>query len=204
MSTAEHMFHVVRSRTFAALILRGSSFLLVIVLSGCGAFIAHAPSRAVSHHASATPAPKPTVVPVAVPTACAASIPKSYSDVFNVRTTYSSAPGGLRTSVLVPGCGPAVVSGDVVTVQYTEWLQNGSEFASSREAGHSPLVFQVGAGSVIAGLDEGVVGMRIGEIRRIVVPSTLAFGKSGSVGIPANESITFNIELLAIGKYRTA
>lgn len=88
MSTAEHMFHVVRGRTFAALILRGSSFLLVIVLSGCGAFIAHAPSRAVSHHASATPAPKPTVVPVAVPTACAASMPKSYSDVF-VEPTHS-------------------------------------------------------------------------------------------------------------------
>ncbi len=173
----------------------------VLVLSACGTAAANRATPGTSHKAAATAAPRPTPRPVAVAPSCASSVQKNYSDVFHVNARYVYASDGLATATLVSGCGPAVATGDVITVQYSEWLVDGSLFASSRAAGHQPLVFQVGSGSVIPGLDQGVLGMQIGTVRRLVLPPALAFGSAGAAGIPPGSKLVFNVELLSIARY---
>jgi FKBP-type peptidyl-prolyl cis-trans isomerase len=95
------------------------------------------------------------------------------------------------------GIGEEVVSGDVVTVHYVGTLQNGFEFDNSRKRG-SPFTFTVGAGDVIAGWEEGVLGMRVGGARILVIPPALGYGASGFGPIPPNSPLVFSIELIEI------
>ena len=105
---------------------------------------------------------------------------------------------GLRYEDLVVGEGAAAQSGNTVTVHYTGWLVDGTKFDSSVDAGQ-PFEFQLGAGRVIAGWDEGVAGMQVGGKRKLVIPSELGYGAEGASGvIPANAVLIFEVELLAI------
>jgi FKBP-type peptidyl-prolyl cis-trans isomerase FkpA len=96
------------------------------------------------------------------------------------------------------------VSGNTVTVHYTGWLYDttaannrGTQFDSS--VGKAPFSFNLGAGQVIKGWDQGVVGMKVGGLRTLVIPSSLAYGSSGVSGaIPPNAALVFNVELLAV------
>jgi FKBP-type peptidyl-prolyl cis-trans isomerase len=100
---------------------------------------------------------------------------------------------------LVVGEGPIAEVGDTVTVNYVGRLLDGTQFDSSYDRG-VPFTFTAGLGQVIRGWDEGVPGMRVGGTRRLTIPHQLAYGgnpPAGS-GIPANASLTFDIELLAI------
>jgi FKBP-type peptidyl-prolyl cis-trans isomerase FkpA len=102
------------------------------------------------------------------------------------------------------GSGATVTSGSTVSVNYTGWLYDGSasdkkgaQFDAS-QAGR-PFVFWVGAQQVIAGWDQGVPGMKVGGIRRLIVPASLAYGRNGAGDkIPPNASLVFDIELLAV------
>ena len=89
-------------------------------------------------------------------------------------------------------------AGDAVTVHYVGTLENGIEFDSSRAHGQ-PFRFALGAGQVIKGWDAGIVGMRVGEIRKFTIPPELAYG-ANAVGdiIPANSTLIFEVELLGI------
>jgi FKBP-type peptidyl-prolyl cis-trans isomerase len=104
---------------------------------------------------------------------------------------------GLYYQDLVVGTEPAVVSGSNVMVHYEGWLPDGTKFDSSRDRG-TPFVFTVGAGRVIAGWDEGVIGIRLGGTRRLVIPAELAYGEQGSGPIPPNTPLVFDVELLAV------
>jgi FKBP-type peptidyl-prolyl cis-trans isomerase FkpA len=104
---------------------------------------------------------------------------------------------------LLLGSGAEAANGRVVTVHYTGWLyeaaatgNKGAQFDSS--VGRSPFAFQVGAGSVIRGWDQGVPGMRVGGQRRLVIPPSLGYGSSGSGPIPGNATLIFEIELLTV------
>ena len=95
------------------------------------------------------------------------------------------------------GEGPEVVKGDTVSVHYIGTLQNGTEFDNSKKRG-SPFEFTVGNGQVISGWDEGLVGMRVGGQRILVIPPEKAYGEDGIGPIPGNATLVFAIELLAI------
>ena len=95
------------------------------------------------------------------------------------------------------GVGNEVKDGDTVSVHYAGTLQDGLEFDNSRDRGQ-PFEFQVGAGMVIKGWDEGIIGMKEGGERILVIPPEKAYGERGIGPIPPNATLVFKIELLEI------
>ena len=111
--------------------------------------------------------------------------------------TITTLPSGLAFEILTPGDGPQAESGDIVTVHYTGWLTDGQKFDSSKDR-NDPFAFQLGARQVITGWDEGVLGMQIGETRKLTIPPQLGYGARGAGGvIPPNATLVFEVELLA-------
>lgn len=105
---------------------------------------------------------------------------------------------GLKYEDLVEGDGAVAQAGQMVTVHYTGWLENGQKFDSSKDR-NDPFRFNLGAGQVIRGWDEGVLGMKIGGARKLTIPSNLGYGSSGAGGvIPPNATLIFDVELLAL------
>ncbi len=98
---------------------------------------------------------------------------------------------------IVIGTGAEVTKGDTVSVHYIGTLQNGQEFDNSKKRGE-PLSFTVGAGRVIQGWEEGLLGMKVGGQRILVIPPELAYGDRAVGPIPANSTLVFAIELVAI------
>jgi len=105
---------------------------------------------------------------------------------------------GLKYEVLQEGDGTEATAGKNVSVHYTGWLEDGTKFDSSVDR-NSPFSFSLGAGMVIQGWDQGVNGMKIGEKRKLTIPSDLGYGASGAGGvIPPNATLIFDVELLEI------
>lgn len=117
----------------------------------------------------------------------------------------SAAPGnevttasGLKYVELKEGDGPSPQAGQIVVVNYTGTLEDGTKFDSSFDSG-KPLSFPIGRGSVIKGWDEGLMTMKVGGKRRLIVPSKLGYGPAGRPPkIPANATLIFDVELLGI------
>ncbi|RLT27522.1 MAG: FKBP-type peptidyl-prolyl cis-trans isomerase [Chloroflexi bacterium] len=110
-----------------------------------------------------------------------------------IKTTSS----GLRYIDETVGTGATAQAGKVVAVHYTGWLTTGAKFDSSRDRGQ-PFAFPLGAGRVITGWDQGVAGMNVGGKRRLIIPAALGYGAQALPGIPANSTLIFDVELLAI------
>ena len=110
----------------------------------------------------------------------------------------------LQSTDTVVGVGTAAVAGMTVTVHYTGWLYDasapnfrGAQFDTS--IGQAPFSFRLGAGQVIQGWDVGVAGMKVGGSRTLIIPSSMAYGSAGVRGaIPANATLVFNVDLLAV------
>ena len=107
----------------------------------------------------------------------------------------------------VVGKGKEATIGSNVVVNYTGWFfkplatkQRGRKFDSSLDAGRTPLEFQLGAGRVIKGWEQGVAGMKVGGKRTLIIPSELAYGKRGAGGgvIPPDSDLIFDVELLDV------
>ena len=122
-------------------------------------------------------------------------------------STGPSAPGvPFSQTDLRVGTGAEAVSGRQLTVNYTGWLYDpaqpepkGRQFDSSLGVGRTPFLFTLGAGRVIRGWDQGVAGMRVGGLRRLVIPPELGYGSQGSAPeIPPNATLVFDIELLNV------
>ncbi len=104
----------------------------------------------------------------------------------------------LKIEELAPGSGAEAKAGMTVDVHYTGWLTTGTKFDSSLDRG-KPFSFKLGAGQVIKGWDQGVVGMRVGGKRRLTIPSHLAYGDRGFPGaIPPGATLVFEVELLGV------
>ena len=103
------------------------------------------------------------------------------------------------------GAGAEAVAGHTVVVHYTGWLydtskpdSHGAKFDSSRDR-HAPFRFELGAGRVIKGWDQGVAGMKVGGERTLVIPPQLGYGARGAGGvIPPNATLIFDVELLDV------
>lgn len=104
----------------------------------------------------------------------------------------------LSMTVTKAGTGAEAKNGDTLSVHYSGFLADGTKFDSSLDRG-APFEFTLGAGMVIPGWDIGLSGMKVGESRKLVIPSKYAYGDKGFPGvIPPNATLTFNVELLAI------
>ncbi|HVL67521.1 MAG TPA: FKBP-type peptidyl-prolyl cis-trans isomerase [Vicinamibacterales bacterium] len=121
-------------------------------------------------------------------------------------TTSPTEPSGTapfsQTDLRV-GAGAAAALGDTLTVNYTGWLydatkpdQKGLQFDSSQ--GRDPFPFRLGAGQVILGWDAGLVGQRVGGLRRLVIPPSLGYGGFRRGVIPPHATLVFEVELLSV------
>jgi FKBP-type peptidyl-prolyl cis-trans isomerase len=105
---------------------------------------------------------------------------------------------GLKYKVVVAGTGASPKAGQTVVVHYTGTLEDGTKFDSSRDR-NDPFKFKLGAGQVIKGWDEGLALMRVGDRYTLIIPPDLGYGARGAGGvIPANATLTFDVELLRI------
>jgi len=113
--------------------------------------------------------------------------------------TTSEQASGLVIEDVVVGEGPeASGGGQMLTVHYTGTLSDGTEFDSSRRR-NDPFRFPLGLGRVIQGWDEGMVGMRVGGVRRLTIPPEMGYGAHGAGGvIPPNATLHFEVELLEV------
>ena len=103
----------------------------------------------------------------------------------------------LKIEVLHEGSGPESKNGDNISVDYTGMLMDGKVFDSS--VGRAPFTLTLGAGQVIKGWEQGLLGMKVSEKRKLTIPSDLAYGKSGYPGaIPPDATLIFDVELKAI------
>jgi peptidylprolyl isomerase len=133
-----------------------------------------------------TPSPVPSPIPT-TPLQASPSALKALDD-------------GLMYGDIKEGSGSKEVkSGDTIEVNYTGALENGTKFDSSYDRGQA-FITQIGAGRVIKGWDLGVIGMKEGGIRRLVIPGELGYGSAGAGNgaIPPNATLVFDIELLKI------
>ncbi len=127
---------------------------------------------------------------LASPAALAAAAPWSRTQGKPIRT-----PSGLGYYELKKGSGAVAKTGNSVKVHYTGWLPNGTKFDSS--VGKDPIEFQLGAGHVIKGWDEGIAGMRVGGKRQLHIPAALGYGERGAGRvIPPNSELIFDVELV--------
>ena len=105
---------------------------------------------------------------------------------------------GLQYEDITVGSGATAAAGKSVTVHYTGWLTNGTKFDSSKDR-NEPFEFNLGAGQVIRGWDEGVQGMKVGGVRKLTIPASLGYGARGAPGaIPPNATLLFEVELLGV------
>jgi len=128
----------------------------------------------------------------------AKTVPEKGSAAQSTGSGAVTTASGLSYTDLVKGSGAAPTSGKNVTVHYTGWLEDGKKFDSSVDRGQ-PFVFRIGAGEVIPGWDEGVMTMRVGGKRKLVIPAQLGYGAAGAAGvIPPNATLIFEVELLDV------
>ncbi|HVB20219.1 MAG TPA: FKBP-type peptidyl-prolyl cis-trans isomerase [Candidatus Paceibacterota bacterium] len=141
----------------------------------------------------------------------AAPIATTTTDTTTTNTTAQAAPTTMPpvtqpiTQLMmkddVVGTGAAAVAGDSVTVNYVGSLTNGTVFDASANHGTTGFTFILGAGQVIKGWDEGIVGMKEGGTRTLLIPASLAYGsQSPAPSIPANSALVFEVQLLKVTK----
>ncbi len=111
--------------------------------------------------------------------------------------TLTTASDGLQSATVSAGAGRGAVAGDSLHVNYTGFLQDGTVFDSSLNAGRTPFDFTLGQGQVIPGWDQGMVGIKVGETRVLVIPSALGYGATGQGSIPPNATLTFVVQLVS-------
>ncbi len=162
-----------------------------------------APTQTVVANASATVVAQATITVASseVRTITGAPMPtKGLASPPTVSGKTVTLSGGLKYIDTKVGTGAAAQSTSTVEVEYTGWIaKTGKEFDSSYDHGGLPYSLQLGQGKVIPGWDEGLVGMKAGGTRRLMIPSALAYGTTGYLPvIPANADLIFDVTMLSV------
>ena len=129
------------------------------------------------------------------PSVSVTATPQPSESVKNNKTI--KLDNGLEITDLTDGYGQEARAGNAVKVNYAGTLTDGAKFDSSYDRGE-PLSFILGAGQVIQGWDIGLLGMKVGGKRRLVIPPELGYGSRDHGPIPANATLIFEVELLAV------
>jgi FKBP-type peptidyl-prolyl cis-trans isomerase len=169
-------------RTRVAAILAATA-LGILALSGCGSLV-----EVSSHITSNGPN-------------CTAPRAAAAIDSFSTAVSLHPGPSGLQTGDISIGCGKAASATAAVHVQFSVWLQNGTQVVTTRGAGQPTNPLTLGDPQTLAFWRLGVPGMRVGGTRQLVVPPALAFGAAGnpSANVPANATLIVDVELVSVG-----
>ncbi len=164
---------------------------LALILAACGGRFAAGATPSV-------PTPRPTRVvatPTPSPTACTTPAAAATISLPGARTL----PDGLEILDRKVGTGPVAKVGSKLSVLYVGSLPNGTIFDASSRHGNRPFSFTLGKHQVISGWDQGLVGMRQGGVRELVIPAALGYGcASPGAGIPANSTLIFTVTLVKV------
>jgi FKBP-type peptidyl-prolyl cis-trans isomerase len=114
------------------------------------------------------------------------------------QTTSNDSTSQLKIVDTKVGDGTEAKAGDTLSVKYTGKLTDGTIFDSTDKHGGQPFSFTLGAGQVIEGWDQGLVGMKVGGERELTIPSDLAYGDQATGSIPANSTLIFTVQLVSI------
>ena len=153
-----------------------------LILLGIGIFVTLNQKKS-SNPFDNPPIPLPTSAPITAASPTAAPTPVPITKLLIEDTQV--------------GTGTAAASGNTITVNYVGMFTDGKVFDSSQ--GREPLTVEIGTGRVIAGWDQGIIGMKVGGRRRLIIPSSLAYGEKGAGGvIPPNATLVFDIGLLEV------
>ena len=106
--------------------------------------------------------------------------------------------GELIIEDIIVGQGAEAVKYSIVTINYTGWLEDGTKFDSSLNPGREPLRFTLGAGQMIQGFDQGILGMKVGGKRKLTIPPNLGYGSQDKGIIPPNSTLIFELDLLIV------
>ena len=106
--------------------------------------------------------------------------------------------GELIIEDIIVGQGAEAVKHSIITVNYTGWLEDGTKFDSSLNPGREPLRFTLGAGQMIQGFDQGILGMKVGGKRKLTIPPNLGYGNQDKGIIPPNSTLVFELDLLIV------
>ena len=106
--------------------------------------------------------------------------------------------GELIIEDIIVGQGAEAVKHSIITVNYTGWLEDGTKIDSSLNPGREPLRFTLGAGQMIQGFDQGILGMKVGGKRKLTIPPNLGYGSQDKGIIPPNSTLIFELDLLIV------
>ncbi len=158
--------------------------IFVAILAIVGGIYIFATKKPTDNQPLATAIPSATIEPSAEPVATSSANPKMENKLIIVDE--------------VIGTGAEAISGKKITVNYSGTLIDGTKFDSSYDRG-TPFSFNLGAGEVIKGWDQGFAGMKVGGKRKLTIPSDLAYGPNGIPGaIPGGATLIFEVELLKV------
>ncbi len=130
--------------------------------------------------------------------ACGTAEAPGVTDSTSNTDTSMTQDSGLKIEDLTEGTGAAAKAGDTLSMNYLGTFEDGTKFDSSYDRNQA-FEFTLGAGQVIQGWDEGIVGMKVGGKRKLTIPSDLAYGDNGIPGaIPGGATLIFEVELLEI------
>jgi FKBP-type peptidyl-prolyl cis-trans isomerase len=160
------------------------------------------PGYKYSKHSKAAAAPKSKINAWLIAAVCVAVAGAGGYYGWSYFNSSSSSPevttaSGLKYVDEVVGTGESPSPGRTVSVHYTGRLENGTVFDSSAKRG-VPFDFQIGTGGVIKGWDEGVMSMKVGGKRKLIIPPSLGYGSQDKGSIPPNSTLIFDVELLAV------
>jgi len=168
-----------------------------LLAAGCGSSSSGSGTISVGNEA----APPASLTQASSSTSTTGTTPTSgpLSKAPTVTPPTGPAPTKLVTKDLIVGTGPEAKAGDTVTVNYVGVLYNGGKEFDASWKRNEPFTFELGAGKVIKGWDQGVVGMKVGGRRELIIPAELGYGAQGSPPtIPANAALVFVVDLLSV------
>ena len=127
-----------------------------------------------------------------------ATTPTQIQTATSTNSTSTNNMGNLQIVDTVVGTGTVAQNGDTLSMLYTGKLDNGTVFDASSLHGNQPFSFVLGEGQVIAGWDQGILGMKVGGMRELTIPPSLGYGSQSIGSIPPNSTLHFTVQLLSV------